>query len=43
MRTDWLVAAYDLILVARNRERLDALAARLERETHAMVEPYPPI
>jgi len=29
---------YGLILVARNRERLDALAARIESETLAMVE-----
>ena len=29
---------YDLILVARNRERLDALATRITTETHRSVE-----
>lgn len=32
---------YDLILVARNAEKLDALAARLQTETLAMVETVP--
>lgn len=32
---------YDLILVARNAEKLDALAARLQSETLAMVETIP--
>ena len=32
---------YDLILVARNVDRLDAQAARLQANTHAMVETLP--